>query len=193
MLNGYLYISIYMDSSLTESNNKPSGDKNDDLSQDKNDSLSSSSNFVYQTNLYYGIHYDMDEENNIMDALKSHRKFKQLVTENEVKINKYNLIMNKNSDIPNEATLGLIFVDQMSIMGDEMDSPEECYLRLEPHRMLKLERIHKHGAELVTDVHDVIIQHFKKKGIFTHGCVYLGWQAMTCTWDDDNAGSLSKS
>jgi hypothetical protein len=158
-------------------------------------SESSGGDYIYQTGLYYGIHYDIDQEDNIREALKSHQKFKQLVTDNEVKVNKYTLLMNNNSDISGESTLGLIFVDQMSIMGDEMDSSNECYLRLEPHRMLKLERIHKHGAELVTDVHDVIVKYFKKKGIFTHDCIYLGWQAITCTWfeGDDNTSSSTSS
>lgn len=135
---------------------------------------------AYQINFYYGVHYPIHELEFVCAALEG-TKFASLATDvRELTIGEKLFLRNVNSD--DTETRGVIFPDDMSIQGDEYDSPAS-YCKFDPSTLTESEESNKECVEIITDIYDIIVAYYKKTGRGVKN-LYLGWYVYNCEWID---------
>jgi hypothetical protein len=143
--------------------------------------------FVYEINFYYGVHYPITEVQYVCEALAS-TKFAALTTDDsEINIGDKLFLRNANSDA--DETRGIIFPDDMSVQGGESDSPA-AYCKFDPSQLTESEESNKDCVEIITDIYDIIVAHYKKTGRGVKN-LYLGWYVYNCEWSNDESGEES--
>jgi hypothetical protein len=143
---------------------------------------SSEDSVVFQLKLDYGIHYPVIEVENICKALAG-TKFNELSTdEREINIGENQYLRNVNSD--GIETRGIIFSDDMSTQGKEISAPA-TYCKFDPAELVERETKWSECVEIITDIYDIIIAYYKKKGLSIND-IYMGWYAYNCEWYNDD-------
>ena len=146
---------------------------------------------TYQLNGYFGIHYDYTVIDDVLSAIDKHSKFSALNRDAaEVTIGKFTLVASTNSDSSDMATRGLIFVDEMTFGGPDVDAAEDGFLALEPAEMEKREKKCEQAVNAVTDLYELIVKDFKSRKLSLKK-LYLGWMVVSCSWDDELSDSAS--
>lgn len=147
------------------------------------------SEFIYQLNGYFGIHYNHKFIDAVLDVAGRDARFAGLNSDSAMaRIDKFHLFASTNSDEEDRATRGLIFVDEMTIGGPDVDEPEDGFLALEPAEMEKREKRCEKAVNAITDLYELIVRDFKAKKISLGG-IHLGWMVLACTWDSDDSSS----
>lgn len=140
--------------------------------------------YVHQLNTWYGIHYPADDCGEILDIVKKHKRFAKLASEKaEVNLSGVTFSTTTNSDNDDTAEHGAIFIDEMSIIGDETELSDITNISLEPTEMIKLEKKYRGAVSDITKLYHIIVETYKKKKK-PIGSLYLGWKVINCTWDD---------
>jgi hypothetical protein len=132
----------------------------------------------------YGIHYDTDDADDVVNAFKVNPAYAALDNESknrEIKGDGFTIILTTNSD-RDESSRGAIFVDEMTIEGEDEDDAEDIFVTMEPTELIKSEVTHEKAVNTITDIYDLIVAEFKNKKLDLDG-LYLGWSAVSCTWD----------
>ena len=147
-----------------------------------------STDTVYETNIYYGIHYPVSEIEAVCEALVG-TKFAVIAGDDrEITIDGSLYLRNVNSDY-NESR-GVIFPDDMSVQGEELDVPT-TYCKFDPASLVEREERHSKCVEVCTDMYDIIVAHFKKNSRSVKN-LYLGWYVYNCEWCDEESGDESE-
>src|ERR1700743_173639 len=138
---------------------------------------------IHQLGAYYGIFYTSDIIDDVDDAIRTSKKFADLVGEDdEVDVKGVLLFTSTNSDFDELETMYFIAVDEMTIGGPDVDSMDQIYMQVEPREMVKCEAENAHAAEPVTDLYEIIIKYLKYKKIPLSN-IYMGWSIFPCIWD----------
>lgn len=149
--------------------------------------------YVYETNAYFGIHYNTEDTVTALGTSAEKKKWKGLITDScHAAVKRCNMYASTNSDVPDGATLGFIFIDEMTIAGDTVDSPSDTSINLEPAEMQRLERVYKAEVDELYSLYEEIEKKFKKDGISTED-LYFGWRVINCTWDESESGEDDES
>jgi hypothetical protein len=147
--------------------------------------------YEYEANAYFGIHYDAEHIDTVLEIVAK-SPFKGLATKRNAQhqLNNCVLYTSTNSDKDGAATKGMIFVDEMTFSGDTYDAPEETHVDLEPSEMVKRETKYKKAIGVVTDIYELIIKEFTKRKISTDE-LHVGWRVINCTWMVDEGSSTN--
>lgn len=149
--------------------------------------------YVYEINNYYGVHYDGYLIDEVLNIVESDPRFSML-TDNFITCGSAKIYAGTNSDIPNEATRGAIFVDEMTIGGNEEDRPTDTFLPIKTTELLKLENKYHHAVGVIREIYELIISKFKTKKIkFTSGDIYHGWMVLNCVFEDNQSDDEPES
>lgn len=149
--------------------------------------MSESAENVFEINQWYGIHYPVDQVPNIISALSSTQFNKLSTDEREIIIDKRKYIRNVNSDF-NE-TRGVIFSDDMSVQGDESESPS-TFCKFDPTALVSAEESCSDCVSVLTDIYDIIVAFYKKNKLSV-ACLYFGWASYNCEWADESSDESS--
>ncbi|QYB17409.1 hypothetical protein PV-S19_0045 [Pacmanvirus S19] len=153
------------------------------------------SDFTYQLNAYYGIHYPIEHADTILAVASRSSKFSGLAgDESEARAGNCTLFISTNSDANDAATRGFIFVDEMTFGGPDKDMPENTFVNIEPNEMEKREKKYESAVNIVTDLYELLVKEYKSKKM-PLATLYLGWSVTSCTWDlsDDSDESDDES
>jgi hypothetical protein len=143
----------------------------------------SEENTVYEVNFYYGIHYPITELEYVREALAGTKFAAIAADEREVTIGGSLFLRNVNSD--HDETRGVIFPDDMSVQGEENDSPA-AFCKFDPAALTESEETYAKCVEVTTDMYDIIIAHYKKISRSVKS-LYLGWYVYNCEWCNDSS------
>lgn len=144
---------------------------------------SGSEESIFETNLWYGVHYPASEIPNVVAALAG-TQFGALSTdERELTINKRKYLRNVNSDFTE--TRGVIFSDEMSVQGEESETPS-TYCKFDPTLLSKSEETFEDCVSTLTDIYDIIVAYYKRSNLPLKS-LYFGWAAYNCEWADGDS------
>lgn len=144
---------------------------------------SEESNTMYEVNFYYGIHYPSSELEHVCEALAG-SKFAAITTdEREITLGGSLYLRNVNSD--HDETRGVIFPDDMSVQGEESDSPAS-FCKFDPTALAESEETYAKCVETTEEMYDIIVAHYKKNGRSVKN-LYLGWYVYNCEWCNDES------
>jgi hypothetical protein len=149
--------------------------------------------YEYEANAYFGIHYDAEYIDTVLEIVGK-SPFKGLAAKRNAQHQVGNCVLftSTNSDKDGAATKGLIFVNEMTFPGDTYTAPEETHIDVEPSEMVKREAKYKKAVGVITDIYELIIKEFTKRKISTDE-IYSGWRVVNCTWLPDDASSGSSN
>lgn len=138
---------------------------------------------AFEINLWYGVHYPASEIENVVSALSGTRFGALSTDDRELTISKRKYLRNVNSDF--KETRGVIFSDDMSLQGEESESPSS-YCKFDPTLLSKSEETYEDCVSTLTDIYDIIVAYYKKNNISLKN-LYFGWAAYNCEWDNGNS------
>lgn len=143
--------------------------------------------YTHQLNAYFGIHYAHDYIDDVLSVARGNAYYHKLDKDAELKVGKFHLLASTNSDKPDTATRGMIFVDEMTISSADMESAEHTFIALEPSIMVAKEAKCRVAVDAITDLYDLIVRNFKNKKIPLH--LHIGWMVTNCAWESESASS----
>jgi hypothetical protein len=121
--------------------------------------MEESEEISYQINFYYGVHYPVSEIDYVVAALAG-SKFADLAGDDEeVEIGGHTFMRNVTSEA--SSTRGVIFADEMTHSGEEVSEPT-AFCRFDPATLAELEDKLSESVEIITDIYDIIVAHYKK-------------------------------
>lgn len=153
--------------------------------------MAATSTFIHESNLYYGIFADIEVHEHVKATLAGSKKYKAILEDDGyLKAGPDTVYASFNSD-SDEPSLYFLFIDEMTVGGDEFESSSDTFIHFEPTELVKAEQSHHISVDYLVELFNFLVKELKKKKVDLN-LIHLGWSAVNCTWEDDETDSESE-
>lgn len=142
--------------------------------------------YVYTLNYCFGIHYDLQLEDQLSAALES-IKYGRVANRGSMRLGGgRHLYMSSNSECPAIESRGFITINALDCEFRTFSSATDIYAPFDQALFNRIEQRHSADVHLITDIYDDLVRYFKVQDIDYAG-LYLGWCSLVRVWRDDSA------